>query len=80
MPELTNTINEDIEEMISWFNGHIPLLDKAIQNIDDGTNDIPSIKTHHDNCNSIIYNLQGQPVAKPKGGVYIINGKKYVIK
>ncbi len=76
----TNTINEDIEEMISWFNGHIPLLDKAIQNIDDGTSDIKPMMTHHDNCNSIIYNLQGQPVAKPEGGIYIINGKKYVIK
>ena len=71
------TVDENVEEMIQWFEEHIPLLDAAINNIDDGTNSITPINTIH--TNSIIYNLQGEKVNSPKKGIYIINGKKYVL-
>ena len=52
---------------------HITLLDEA--SYADG---IESINA--DNKAGKIYNLQGQEVAAPAKGIYIMNGKKVVIK
>lgn len=72
------TIDENVEEMNNWFQEHIPLLDIAINNINDGTNINTTVNDN--NINTIIYNLQGKKINNPKKGLYIINGKKYVIR
>ena len=71
------TVDENVEEMIQWFEEHIPLLDAAINNIDDDTDIIVPINNNY--TKTIIYNLQGEKVNSPKKGIYIINGKKYVL-
>ncbi len=46
-----------------------------------GTDGIENINTNEQNkLNGTIYNLQGQKVMKATKGLYIINGKKVVIK
>ena len=48
----------------------------AVPSVTDGISQIASdIKTK-----KVIYNLQGQRISAPKQGVYIINGKKVVLK
>lgn len=48
----------------------------AVPSVTDGISQIASdIKTK-----KVIYNLQGQRISAPKQGVYIINGKKAVLK
>lgn len=71
------TIDENVEEMVQWFEEHIPLLDAAINNIDDGTDIIVPINNNY--TKTIIYNLQGEKVNFPNKGIYIINGKKYIL-
>ena len=49
---------------------------KAVLSVTDGISQIASdIKTK-----KVIFNLQGQRISAPKQGVYIINGKKVVLK
>lgn len=43
----------------------------------DGTTGIGAVTAEHDN---VYYNLQGQRVAAPTRGIYIVNGKKVIIK
>lgn len=43
----------------------------------DGTTGIGAVTAEHDN---VYYNLQGQRVAAPSRGIYIVNGKKVIIK
>ena len=45
-------------------------------NIDDGMEEL----TIHNSQFTIIYDLLGRPVANPTKGIYIVNGKKVVIK
>jgi len=48
-----------------------------------GENDITGISTtlvNNEKVNGEFYNLKGQRVAQPSKGLYIVNGKKYVIK
>ena len=48
----------------------------AVPSVTDGISQLPaSIKTK-----KVIFNLQGQRISTPKQGVYIINGKKTVLK
>lgn len=52
-------------------------------NIDDDTNGISTMRTNPDNgvSNGAFYSLQGVRSAKPaKGGLYIHNGKKVIVK
>ena len=58
---------------------------KAMLRIVQGENPNPTgieqIETLDDINNAVIYNLNGQRVARPVvGGIYIVNGKKVVIK
>ncbi len=47
---------------------------------DDGTTAINGIEVAVDAENNEVYNLQGQRVMNPTKGLYIVNGKKVVIK
>lgn len=75
--ELT-TVDEDVAEMIDWFENHIPLLDIAISNINEETNIIKPY--NNKNKSLLIHNLQGNKLNTPKKGINIINGKKVIIK
>lgn len=49
----------------------------------DGTTGIGSILTDEEESNGaegVIYNLSGQRVARPVGGIYIVNGRKVFVK
>ena len=48
----------------------------AVPSVTDGISQLPAnVKTK-----KVIFNLQGQRISTPKQGVYIINGKKAVLK
>lgn len=51
---------------------------RAIELSSGGTTAIDGI--NETNTNNLYYNLQGQRVASPRKGLYIINGKKMIIK
>ena len=46
---------------------------------DEGTTAIEAVKTATAE-NGVFYNLAGQRVAQPTKGLYIVNGKKYIVK
>jgi len=48
--------------------------------IDDGTTAITSIEKGQWNTDNGVYDLQGRRVAQPMKGLYIVNGKKVIIK
>ena len=48
--------------------------------LDDGTTAIEGIVKNAEITDGVYYNLQGQRVDNPKKGLYIVNGKKVVIK
>lgn len=73
--ELT-TVEEDVNELIDWFEGHLPLLDMAITNIDEITSITPPSQTQ---IPMTIYDIRGNRITKPKKGLYIINGQKTII-
>ena len=76
--ELT-TVNEDVEQMIDWFNNHLPWLDTTINDMSEQTN----ISTTYLNQNvhsSHIYDIHGRLLNTPQKGIYLINNKKYIIK
>ena len=76
-----STVSEDAEEMTEWFTNHMPLLDVAISNLDDGTSSIHDLKLNDDTDNTnITYNLKGQQVITPRKGIYIVNGKKLMVR
>ncbi len=64
--DLTFTFNQATKEVSAT----------AVPSVTDGISQIASdIKTK-----KVIFNLQGQRISAPKQGVYIINGKKVVLK
>ena len=74
-----NTVEEDVNKLIDWFEGHLPLLDKAITSIDENTSTIvPSL--HHNIYKLSIYDIQGNSIDKPRKGLNIINGKKVILR
>ena len=61
------------------FQGHGILVKKAILT-KTPTADIKSISKEDGSKHDSIYNLQGQRITKPSKGIYIKNGKKYLVK
>lgn len=51
-----------------------------VMNFDDGTNGINTVKTNTVKADNAYYTLSGVRVAKPSKGLYIVNGKKVVVK
>ena len=49
-------------------------------NFDDETTGVDDVRSRMSNGRSEYFNLAGQRVAQPTKGLYIVNGKKYVIK
>jgi hypothetical protein len=56
----------------------VPASARAFFSLDDETNGINAVAT--DVMNGKYYNLSGQRVAAPQKGLYIVNGKKVVVK
>ena len=68
------------------LNGRVVLvLDESVAtsrsffNLDDETTSIKQVETSKSN-NDGFYNLAGQRVAQPSKGLYIVNGKKFIMK
>lgn len=72
----TIDISNDAKEAKDWFNTHLELLDKRINNIDESS--AINLIVYVNNSNNI-YTLCGQKIDNPKKGIYIKNGKKYII-
>jgi hypothetical protein len=49
-------------------------------NFDDETTGVDDVRSKMSDGRSEYFNLAGQRVAQPTKGLYIVNGKKYVIK
>ena len=66
-----------------WNNSNYRAL-KALYELKNFINDPSGIEqitnTHHLSPNTSYYDLQGRKVAQPKQGLYIVNGKKVVVK
>ena len=76
--ELT-TVNEDVEIMTDWFNGHLPWLDTTISDMGKQTS-ISTSYLYQNNHSSHIYDIHGKQLKIPQKGICIINNKKYIIK
>ena len=64
--DVTFTFNQETKEVSAT----------AVPSVTDGISQLPAdVKTK-----KVIFNLQGQRITVPKQGVYIINGKKVVLK
>ncbi|MEH2891728.1 hypothetical protein V7T85_09380 [Segatella copri] len=64
--DVTFTFNQETKEVSAT----------AVPSVTDGISQLPAdVKTK-----KVIFNLQGQRISSPKQGVYIINGKKAVLK
>ena len=64
--DVTFTFNQETKEVSAT----------AVPSVTDGISQLPAnVKTK-----KVIFNLQGQRISTPKQGVYIINGKKVVLK
>ncbi|MBP5381084.1 MAG: hypothetical protein J6Y39_05075 [Bacteroidaceae bacterium] len=74
--EKTEAIAEDWTMFDTWTLDYLG----TAQPTDDPTTAIQSIETAPVAANAAIYNLAGQRVSKAVKGIYIINGKKVVIK
>lgn len=48
--------------------------------VDDDPTGISGVETNVEPVNEVIYDLQGRSVTNPSKGIYIINGKKVIIK
>ena len=70
------TVKEDAETAVKWFNEHLPLLNIMISQM---VSNIPSYKISKPE-NEFIYNLSGMRNTNIKKGLYIRNGKKYIMK
>lgn len=65
----------------AYFNGSIPNDARALQMVfDDGTSGIKAIDNGQLIMDNAVYNLKGQRVANPVKGLYIVNGKKTIVK
>lgn len=53
---------------------------KSIQFPSEGTTGVENIKNNVETKNAPIYNLNGQRVINPTKGIYIKNGKKFIVK
>ena len=73
------TASERTQGIISWLTRRKAWMDRAVETMSESVSGIQTI-TAHPHADSIIYNLQGQRVAKPQKGIYICNGKKFVAK
>lgn len=70
------TLEEFATAAINWFENHLPLLDKNIQQLDDRTSILSISKRKK---NNVLYNLTGQKVLNPQKGIYINqNGRKII--
>ena len=52
----------------------------AVVLVKDGATGIDATLVNSEKVNSVVYDLQGRRVAQPTKGLYIVNGKKVVIK
>jgi hypothetical protein len=61
---------------------HVPTSSLARESFwfDMGTTDIDKVQASESKVNGAFYNLAGQRVAQPTKGLYIVNGKKVVLK
>lgn len=80
--ELKQIINGNIGAFRVYFTGLTSTGARAIFNDGDETTAIGTIKANGevDIQSADIYNLNGQRVARPAKGVYIVNGKKVIFK
>ena len=68
------------------FRSYLKLKVAGVRNVsfmigDDMTTDIEGLTVERDYTNDAIYNLNGQKVQQPtQRGLYIINGKKVMVK
>lgn len=72
-----DTVKEEAEYTIRWFNNHLSLLDEKINQIQTFIKAIPS---DDKNIDGHYYNLNGQRVRKLTPGLYIHNGRKFIVK
>ena len=74
---LTINFDEEIEYISSWITTHMKFLDEQVF---PKTTDIQTVKVYNENHH--LYNIYGQRIEEnstPRSGIYINNGKKYVI-
>lgn len=67
------SIDEEVSDILNWFERRIPWLNTEIAKMDDETS---IANTCEKTSNSYIYNLCGQRILNPSG-IYIKDGKKY---
>ena len=65
-----------------WLEGSAPASSRGIVLSFDGENTtaLTLVNSENRTVNSEVYDLQGRKVAHPTKGLYIVNGKKVVIK
>lgn len=75
------SVSEQIKEITDWLTSRKIWLDTAINNLDDTDNynniNLPEITSEQKDNN--IYDIYGRKIEKPQQGIYIINGKKYLM-
>ena len=70
------TVDEDASNLTQWFETHIPLLDTAINSLDDGTG-IMSPYSHRKW--PTVYDIRGNRMDRARKGINIINGRKVIM-
>ena len=73
------SVEEQVEEFISWFTNRRVWLDKAISALDgrDNYNNIVFTESTLDG-NNCVYDIYGRNIDYPHKGIYIVDGKKYI--
>ena len=61
-------------------NDEITITDIAVYSTDDGETGIGATLNDKGQKDRIFYDLQGRKVSEPTRGLYIVNGKKVVVK
>ena len=69
------TMDKEVKEVINWFEGHLPLLDAAILNLNEETDTAPTY-LHDNGCPTLIYDIQGRRRGRMGKGLHIVDGKK----
>lgn len=69
------TVKEDADLALDWFNNHLQLLDEKISHINTSIIIHPTSEDHHKT-----YNLLGIETHSVGKGIYISQGRKYVVK
>ena len=69
------TVSGDVNNLISWFKDHLPLLDAAILNLNEET-DIAPPYLHDNDRPTLIYDIQGRRRGRMGKGLHIVDGKK----